>query len=53
MLNGCVGIKPTVRKVSSQGLVPACRSLDCISCFARTVEDGVKVIKLMEVSVCQ
>ena len=49
MLNGCVGIKPTVRKVSSQGLVPACRSLDCISCFARTVEDGAKVVKLMEV----
>ncbi len=49
MLNGCVGIKPTVQKVSSHGLVPACRSLDCISCFARTVEDGVKVIKLMEV----
>lgn len=50
MLNGCVGIKPTVRRVSTKGVVPACRSLDCISCFARTVEDGAKVIKLMQLA---
>ena len=50
MLNGCVGIKPTVGRVSSQGVVPACRALDCISCFARTVEDGALVVKLMQVA---
>ena len=50
MLNGCVGIKPTVGRVSSQGVVPACRALDCISCFARTVEDGALVVQIMQVA---
>lgn len=49
MLNGCVGIKPTVGKVSTMGVIPACKSLDCVSCFARNVEDGALVIRLMEV----
>ena len=52
MLNGCVGIKPTVGKVSTAGVVPACRSLDCISCFAHSVEDGALVVGLMEVRSC-
>ena len=50
MLNGCVGIKPTVGRVSSQGVVPACRALDCISCFARTVEEGALVVQIMQVA---
>lgn len=49
MLNGCVGIKPTVGSVTSSGVVPACRSLDCISCFSRTVEDGALVTRIMQV----
>lgn len=46
--NGCVGIKPTVGKVSTSGVVPACRSLDCLSCFARSVKDAALVIRLMQ-----
>ena len=47
--NGCVGIKPTVGMVTTQGVVPACQSLDCISCFARSVDDAATVIQLMQV----
>ena len=36
-LNGVVGLKPTPGVVSTVGVVPACRSLDCVSVFARSV----------------
>jgi allophanate hydrolase len=32
--NGLVGVKPTRGLLSMQGVVPACRSLDCVSIFA-------------------
>ena len=35
--NGIVGLKPTGGAVPTTGVVPACRSLDCVSVFARTV----------------
>jgi allophanate hydrolase len=35
-----VGVKPTYGLVSNDAVVPACRSLDCISVFALTVADG-------------
>ena len=35
---GIVGLKPTIGSVSAGGVVPACRSLDTISVFARTVD---------------
>jgi allophanate hydrolase len=38
-----VGVKPTRGLVSMSGVVPACRSLDCVSIFALTVEDAVSV----------
>lgn len=38
-LNNIVGLKPTVGSVSTRGVVPACRSLDCVSVFGLTVED--------------
>ena len=33
-LNGLIGIKPTRGLLSTLGVVPACRSLDCVSVFA-------------------
>ena len=35
--NGIVGVKPTRGLVSTRGVLPACRSLDCVSTFTRTV----------------
>jgi allophanate hydrolase len=37
---GIVGIKPTHGLVPVRGVVPACRSFDCVSVFARTVAEG-------------
>ncbi len=34
-LNGIVGVKPTRGLVPASGVVPACRSLDCVTVFAR------------------
>ncbi|MGZ8177170.1 allophanate hydrolase [Williamsia sp. SKLECPSW1] len=34
-LQGIVGIKPTVGVVSTEGVVPACASYDCVTVFAR------------------
>jgi allophanate hydrolase len=39
-LNNIVGAKPSLGLVSTHGVVPACRSLDCVSVFALTVDDA-------------
>ncbi len=41
---GIVGLKPTRGAVSTRGIVPAVRSLDCPSIFARTVGDAWAVL---------
>jgi allophanate hydrolase len=46
--NGLVGLKPTPGRVSTVGVVPACRSLDCVSVFAHTVDDAALVLALIE-----
>jgi allophanate hydrolase len=38
--NNIVGLKPTRGSLSAAGIVPACRSLDCVSIFALTCEDA-------------
>jgi allophanate hydrolase len=40
-LNNIVGIKPTRGALSARGMVPACRSLDCVSIFSLTVDDAM------------
>jgi allophanate hydrolase len=42
-LNHLVGFKPTRGSWSNRGLVPACRSLDCISVFASDAEDAARI----------
>jgi allophanate hydrolase len=42
-LNGLVGLKPTKGRWSTRGLVPACRSLDCITVFTSDVADAAAV----------
>lgn len=46
--NQIVGLKPTPGAVSGTGLVPACRTLDCIGVLACTVADSASVMALME-----
>jgi len=42
-LNELVGLKPSFGLLSCAGVVPACRSLDCVSFFARTAADAAAV----------
>ena len=46
--NGIVGVKPTVGRVSTRGLVPNCRTLDCVSIFASSVDDGMRVLDVIQ-----
>jgi allophanate hydrolase len=41
--NNVVGLKPTRGALSTDGVVPACRSLDCVSIFALTSDDAAAV----------
>ncbi len=41
--NQLVGLKPTRGWLSTQGLLPACRTLDCVSIFAETCADAARV----------
>ncbi len=45
--NNIVGLKPTRGVVSTRGVVPACRSLDCVSVFALTCDDATQVLEVM------
>ncbi len=46
-LCGLTGLKPTPGAVSSLGVVPACRSLDCVSIFTAGVADAWTVFTAM------
>ena len=39
--NNIVGLKPSRGLVSTSGVVPACRTLDCVSVLALTVDDAL------------
>lgn len=44
--NNLVGHKPTCGLLSTRGVVPACRSLDCVSIFALTAGDAAAVLRV-------
>jgi len=46
-LNGIAGFKPSRGLISTVGLVPACRSLDCVSLLAGSVSDLSRVFDLV------
>jgi allophanate hydrolase len=46
--NNIVGLKPSAGRLSARGVVPACRSLDCVSIFALTAEDAASVLDVAE-----
>lgn len=43
-----IGLKPTRGSISTTGVVPACRSLDCISIFALTCADAQRVLQIAQ-----
>jgi len=45
-LNGIVGVKPTRGLLSTLGVVPACRSLDCVSVFAPDTATADRVMRV-------
>jgi allophanate hydrolase len=46
--NNIVGLKPTCGRLSTSGVVPACRSIDCVSIFALTADDAARVCAVAE-----
>src|ERR1700710_2762889 len=46
-LNGVIGYKPSRGLISTVGLVPACKSLDCISVMAGSIDDVDRVFEVM------
>lgn len=47
--NNLVGVKPTRGLLSTSGVVPACRSLDCVSIFALSAADAERVLRVANV----
>jgi len=46
--NNLVGLKPTKGRVSIRGVVPACKSLDCVSVFAHSAANAREILQVME-----
>jgi allophanate hydrolase len=46
-LNNIVGLKPSLGLVSTSGVVPACRSLDCVSIFSLTADDAWAALRVL------
>lgn len=42
--NGITGLKPTPGLITTDGVVPACRSIDCVSVFARTPKEAHRAL---------
>ncbi|RBW48798.1 allophanate hydrolase [Marinobacter sp. F3R11] len=47
-LNHIAGLKPTLGRLSVEGVVPACQTLDCVSIFARTMVQANQVLTLAD-----
>jgi allophanate hydrolase len=45
-LNAIVGLKPSLGRLSTSGVVPACRSLDCVSIMTGGVADAARVLEV-------
>ncbi len=46
--NNLVGLKPTRGLVSTRGVLPACRTLDCVSVFALDARDARVVLDVLD-----
>jgi allophanate hydrolase len=48
MFNNLIGLKPSIGRISTTGMVPACKSLDCVSIFANSAADAMAVLNIAE-----
>jgi allophanate hydrolase len=48
MFNNLIGLKPSIGRISTTGMVPACKSLDCVSIFANAAADAITVLLAAE-----
>jgi len=46
--NNLIGLKPTIGRIPATGVVPACKSLDCIAVFANSAADSLTVLQAAE-----
>jgi allophanate hydrolase len=46
-LSNIVGLKPSLGLISTAGVVPACRTLDCASVLALTVDDAFAALEVL------
>lgn len=46
--NNLIGLKPSIGRLSAAGVVPACKSLDCVSIFANCAADAMAVLSVAE-----
>jgi allophanate hydrolase len=46
--NNLVGVKPSLGLLSTTGVVPACRTLDCVSIFAKNTQDATTVLQVAQ-----
>jgi allophanate hydrolase len=46
--NNIVGLKPSKGLISTRGVVPACRTLDCVSIFAHSAADAAEVLRIAQ-----
>jgi allophanate hydrolase len=48
MFNKLWGVKPSKGRLSTSGVVPACRTLDCVSIFALNASDSQAILRVAE-----
>lgn len=48
MFNNLIGLKPTIGRIPTTGVLPACKTLDCVSVFANSAADAMRVLKAVE-----
>lgn len=46
--NNLVGVKPSLGLISTIGVLPACRMLDCVSIFAKNVTDAKAILQVAQ-----
>jgi allophanate hydrolase len=46
--NNLVGLKPSCGRLSTTGVVPACKSLDCVSIFAHSCAEAATLLRICQ-----